>query len=270
MSRLRIHHLHSRNRRAKAIGIAALEARAEYPLGNDFFHIDHGQNYFAFFERLGRIKFYVAEIQGQVVAVGAGILRVIKTKSHPNGLRSWYLCDLKVAPEFRGRHIPLRLLGRAFLPNYLRCRRGYAISMNNPGAPDNKVARLLGRFPWARISPATQLDFYAFSATDMETLRPRLEHHLGPISFLALDPQKKLIMRSNGKPLPLLHVQHGPMGEQGLHAPQDGHIHMFCTPCDSPLALELTSMNIERSATATVIQHRMQNFDWGFILTSDI
>lgn len=39
--------------------IAVLEKVAAYPLGNDFFQIDHGVDYFAFFDRLGQVNYYV-------------------------------------------------------------------------------------------------------------------------------------------------------------------------------------------------------------------
>jgi len=58
-------------------GIGAIEQIARYPLGDDFFQIDHGQDYFAFFDRLGQVSYYIALIDEIVVAVGAGVLRQI-------------------------------------------------------------------------------------------------------------------------------------------------------------------------------------------------
>ena len=70
--------------------------------------------------------------------------------------------------------------------------------------------------------------------------------------------------------MPLLHVQFGPCAEQGLTQPLDDSVHMFCVSMDHPLIEVLKGQAIYPSATATVIHHRMEKWDWGFILTSDI
>lgn len=52
-----------------------LENIAEYPYGDDYFKLDHGSDYFAFFRRLGEPVFHVALYEDQAIACGAGILR---------------------------------------------------------------------------------------------------------------------------------------------------------------------------------------------------
>src|SRR5690349_2320433 len=87
--------------------IVRLESEARYPLGADFFGIDHGEDYFAFFDRLGDVHYYAAVDGDRVAAVATGIVRRVPQKT-------WYLCDLKVTPDYRKRHIPLRMLKSAF------------------------------------------------------------------------------------------------------------------------------------------------------------
>jgi hypothetical protein len=47
--------------------------------GEDTFSIDHGQDYFSFFRRMGEVEYVVAKDRklDRVVAVGAGVLRQI-------------------------------------------------------------------------------------------------------------------------------------------------------------------------------------------------
>lgn len=250
--------------------IAALEAQAIYPLGSDRFKIDHGADYFAFFRRLGDLHYYAAIEGDDVVAVGAGILRRLRTAPGGRARRAWYLCDLKVRPDHRGRGLPLRMLRRAFLLNYLRCPRGYAISMDPGGGRPNPVPALLARFRRVRLGVAARLVFYSFDAATMRRCRGLVEAHRGPVSFLSLDAEKRLILESTGRPLPLLHLQHGPQAAPGAAEPRDGHVHMLCSPEADPLAGDLSRQGLEPIATASVIQHGMRDWPWKHVLTSDI
>lgn len=57
--------------------IADLEQATSYPLGGDRFEIDHGEDYFAFFTRLGQLYYYVVLDGDRGVAVAAAILRCV-------------------------------------------------------------------------------------------------------------------------------------------------------------------------------------------------
>lgn len=267
--RTRIFKVTARRAPAWQAGIAALEEHARYPLGDDTFRLDHGSDYFAFFRRLGDVHYYAALAKGEPVAVGAGVLRRVPFRAGERPRRAWYLCDLKVRPDFRGGHLPLKMLGRAFLPCYLRCRRGYAITMNPPAGP-NRVVRLLARFEWVPIRFARILEIYSFDAGAMERLRPLVERYRGPISFLSLRGKKDLVLDRAGAPLPLLHVQHGPCAEAGVRNPAPDHVHMLCAPAGDELSAALRASDVSPSATASIVESGMHHADWRFILTSDI
>ena len=250
--------------------VVALEQRASYPLGQDSFRIDHGEDYFAFFRRLGRLRYFVLLADGRVAAVAAAVLRRVPMDRGERAGEAWYLCDLKVHPDFRGRHLPLRLLTRTFLPCVLRCRRAYAVSMNPGDGRPNPVVRLLGRFRLAPLRPAGRLLLYSLEAGAVRRLRPQLETALGPVSFLSLRGRKDLILGSTGAPLPLLHLQHGPLAEAGQAEPEDGSTHMLCRPEGDGLIQVLAAAGIEPSADASLVSLGMTASDWRFILTSDI
>jgi GNAT superfamily N-acetyltransferase len=251
-------------------GVVALEKLAAYPLGADRFRLDHGADYFAFFDRLGEVHYYAAESEGRVVAVAAGILRRVPLRKGGKPRRAWYLCDLKVHPEHRGRGLPRRLFRRAFFWNYLRCPRGYGISMDPGGGRPNRLPALLGRLRHAPLSFAASLDIYSLDAEAMAAARPLLERHRGPVSFLSLGGQKDLILESTGAPLPLLHAQYGPCGSPGQPQPSAGFQHMFCSVRGSELHAALAAAGFAATASASIVHHGMGESDWSFVLTSDI
>lgn len=243
-----------------------LESVAEYPYGADFFRLDHGANYFAFFERMGEPLFHVALDGTRVVACAAGILRTLEIENEST--KAWYLCDLKIHPAYRGRQITNKLFKKNLIRNYLKCSRGYAISMN-PSKGENRVVKLLKRLPRIPVSYAGQLNFYSFNQNEAANFQKDLEAKLGKISYLSLKGKKDLIMRSDGLPLPLFHIQHGASAENGFDSPTGNGIYMICAFENGSLD-NLLKNKFPISATASILTHRMKSKSWDFILTSDI
>jgi GNAT superfamily N-acetyltransferase len=243
-------------------GVQALERGVTYPIGDDRFEIDHGEDYFAFFDRLGELVYYAVVDEERVVAVAGAVMRQLADGP------AWYACDLKVHPDYRGRRLGWRILLKGFPVQYPRCGRGYGVSMNPGDGSPNPMIELLSR--WGSLLPngvGTRLLLYSLDQDTMREVTPLLTRHRGPVSYLSLQDSKGIVLQSSGQPMPLLHVQFGPFAAPGVPEPLPGHVHMFCTPEDDPLVGEL---GLEPSATATVVHHRMKNHDWSFILTSDI
>jgi GNAT superfamily N-acetyltransferase len=247
--------------------VAALEAGARYPLGADRFRIDHGRDYFAFFDRLGDVAYYAAVDEGEVIAVGCGVLRHFTTPSGP--LDAWYIGDLKVRPEHRGKRIPLRMFAAAFGPESARCRRGYGISMNAPGAR-NRVLGIFERFPGAPIRAAAVLRIWSLTADEARAALPIMQAHRGAVGWLSLAGVKDIVLESTGRPMPLLHAQFGPQAAGGAAKPTDGAVHMLCAPDGDALTTDLIAAGFAPGASATVITLWMDGFDWRTVLTSEI
>lgn len=264
---MRIFRVEPEERPAWAGPIAALEASASYPLGADRFRIDHGADYFAFFDRLGEVAYYVAADEGEVVAVGAGMLRRLP---FPGGWEpAWYVGDLKVVPTHRGRHLPLRMLAAAFPVEFPRCRRGYGISMDPPGGR-NRVLGISERFPLLPVRQAASLAIWSLTAEEVQALGPVLRRHRGAVSWLSLTGVKDLVLASTGRPLALRHAQHGPLATGGEPEPTPGATHMISAPVGDLLGAELAAAGVAPPATATVIAAGMDGFDWRQVLTSEI
>lgn len=255
--------------------IAALEKAAVYPIGDDFFQIDHGDDYFAFFDRLGQVKYYVALDGDRVVAVGAWILRQVSDRVGEDPCGTWYLCDFKVHPAYQRQLLSLRLLRYAIAQNQDICDRGYAISMNSGCDRANRLVKTFCRFPALQFQHSTTLGIYSLDAQTMQSVEPLLTNHRGPMSYVSLKGIKDLRLQSNDHVLPLLHVRWGGWGKNTsfpspITTPRTGHTHMFCVPETDALAAILSQNNIYPGAIASVISHGMEHNDWRFILTSDI
>jgi hypothetical protein len=242
--------------------LEALEQTATYPLGEDRFKISHGRDYFAFLERLGELHFFAAEDRGQIVACGGGVLM-----ANP---RRWYAADVKVHPTYRNQRLPLRMVRRFFFREYLRCQRGYAISMNASDGTVSKAVRMVRHFRWVPARGEQSLLIFSADADTLRRVRPIIEQHRGAVSFLSLAGKKDLVIERTQKPLALLHVQFGARAEPGLIEPQAEHVHMWCSPAADPLVGALAAAGVGASASATIVEGGLRDYDWRTILTSDI
>lgn len=239
---------------------------AEYPYGDDLFKLDHGENYFAFFERLGEPLFHVALDENRIVACAAGVLRTLQIDGKET--KAWYLCDLKVDKNYALQKIPAKLFKKNLFSNYLKCSHGYAVSMN-PAKGKNRVVKLIERFKWIPIRYAGKLNFYSFDEIEAQSFHNELETELGKISYLSLKGKKDLIMKSTNSRLPLFHIQHGAVDKNAISKPIEKGTYMICSSENSALD-NLLRNRFQVSATASILTHRMNPKDWNFILTSDI
>lgn len=251
-------------------GIVAIEKIAKYPLGNDFFEIDHGLDYFAFFDRLGKVNYYVMHEDNIVGAVGAGILRQIPYRQGEAPMSAWYLCDLKVHPNYQRRNLSLRILSHAIFDGIRECNCGYAISMNPGDGSSNRWVKIMEHYSKIKFTTSTQLGIYSLDAATMSDIAPLIIKYRGNISYMSLKGIKDLRLQSTGNIMPLVHVQWGANLEKGTPEVMSGYTHMFCVPSNDELALALGHKDIYPGASASVVSHGMNNSDWRFILTSDI
>ena len=249
-----------------SLRLQEFENIAEYPYGDDFFKLDHGENYFAFFERLGEPLFHVALDENRVVACAAGVLRTLEIEEKE--VKAWYLCDLKVDKNYALQKLPAQLFKKNLFSNYLKCSRGYAVSMN-PAKGKNRVIKLIERFKWIPIRYAGKLNFYSFDQDDARDFHDKLSGELGKISYLSLKGKKDLIMKSTASRLPLFHIQHGAIEKNTMEKPTEDGTYMICSNENSKLD-NLLKDRFSVSATASILAHRMNPKDWNFILTSDI
>lgn len=250
--------------------IAALERDVTYPLGTDRFSIDHGDDYFAFFRRLGLMHYFVALEEGELVGVLAAVERSLPWQGDAPA-PCLYLCDLKRRPGAHGGGV-LSALGGAFEASVgARGLGAYGVSMNaNDGT--NRLARLLTRRDPA-LRAAVILTLFSLDADGARAAGPIVARHRGAApTWLSLKGVKDIVLESSGQPMPLFHAQFGPCGARvgASRDPVDGAVHMLCAPSADGLTADLLRAGATPSASATVIARGMPGARFDFVLTSDI
>lgn len=251
--------------------ILDLEREVTYPYGDHFFKIDHGKDYFAFFERLGKLYYYMLVDKDRVAGMVAAVLRNIPSRI---GIKKiWYYCDLKIHPDYRGRHLPIKMAYRIYFRNFLTSWNGFGISMNPAtGSRQNRIKKLSKWLRWIPVRADIQLSLFSLDHTSMQKAQSVLERYRGEVRFLSLEGIKDLVLTHDQSRIPVLHAQFGELGKGDgqEREPQERHIHMFCAASEEPLVKELLGMQIVPSSTITLLNCGIKPQNWDWILTSDL
>jgi hypothetical protein len=208
-----------------AAALGALERSIRYPVedGRDHFTIDHGPRYAPFFSALGEAFFLLALDGDRVAGVVAGVAREVSFCGRP--VRSFYLCDLKLAPEHRGRRVVERMVlhGLAALPRDARLRGWkllYGAAMR--GARGDVMQSARGLHPMRLFRPAARLLLYftppdRLAQLDASGAPPppagpgvALSAPAPGLGLVSTAGRKDLRLASTGAPWPLVHLTHGP------------------------------------------------------------
>ena len=107
---------------------------------------------------------------------------------------------------------------------------------------------------------------YSVDYNTIKKTLPIIKKYKGSVNFLSLKGKKDLILKSTNIPINLLHLQYG----NGNQEPIPVYTYMFCCLKKSHLYHELKLNNIKTDITADIIHYNMNNYNWDFILTSDI
>jgi hypothetical protein len=271
-----------------------------YPLGNDSFTISHGNNYYSFFDRLGKVYMNICIIDNKIVGTACGILRNIKYNKNSNfclnfvelafnnslkenyksqSLDCWYICDLKLLPSFRGKNVITKMMLKSIFKLWTT-NKVYAISMDDDDQKENKILKYSQKSPFLNFKSAGKLMIYSVDYTTIINLLPIIKKYKGDVKFTSLLGKKDLILKSTNKPMKLLHVyvDNLQFSVENLKIEKDNYYiepikdytYMFCCPSKSEMYEELTKNGITTKITATIIHKNMDDCDWNFILTSDI
>jgi hypothetical protein len=246
-----------------------ISMRQKYSLGSDYFTIDHGKNYFRFFQRMGLVKYLIIQSDQTKLIVGTACTVL---RSHGKNVY-WYLCDLKIEESHRGKGLTQKLflhLVKSFIT--ISCR-GYLVSMD----PDSKqIFHILNgvksAIPFKLY--ATKLFIYSVDVVTMKQIEKFFQYAFDKVAYLSLNGIKDLVLESTGQPMVLYHLQHSGNADWQNSIPLDkvppNATIMFCLPNLSPLKTVLDACNIDTNVTATIMHAGMSFMDWHSLLTSQI
>jgi hypothetical protein len=235
-----------------------------YPLGSDHFRIDHGPNYYKFFERLGQVNFGVCMDNHKIIATCCAIKRNVYLRE--NSLlptKVTYLCDLKVAKDYRGKLLPFKMLTTLGPSIDLLNAKIYGVTMDKT----NKIIKLAKSIPLLHLKSGGKLYIYSLDYEKMLRAFDIIKHYRPNVSFTNLTGIKDLILQSTNKPMKILHLQHN---AGNISTPQKDYTHMFCCHETDPLIDDLAYSDITTNITATIIHTSNFKSDWSFITTASI
>lgn len=244
------------------------DMRQEYPYGlNDSFKISHGNNYFRFFERFGKLFYQTYYNNNILIATCAAVLR-------SNNI--WYIGDLKVHKKWRKKNIPLKMLNKSFFIGMLITQKAYSIEMigsNNKN--ESRILKLLYNYKIKKNLTIKKLSIYNLSYIEICKVIDYIRaYHQKIIVFLNLKNVKDLILSSTGKPLNVLHVASiDSVSENDLFysLPQPNHTHMFSCFYGDLLYLILLKMRFKNNAKAWIIAHNIDiDKELSFLSTAEI
>ncbi len=240
----------------------------------EYFRLDHGLIYSKFFDRMGKLYMNICfNNKKEIIATGSGILRNI------NNEKIWYICDLKIDKQYRGKWIPFKMLMNSLhLSKY--SKKAYGITMNEPS---NKVLKLAKNIKtsFGQFQSAGNLLIYLVDSKIMHIANEIISKHKGPLFYISLRGIKDIILKSTDKPIELYHVnlfknRNNAQYEnyQIYHDIIDNGIskYMFCFHENDPINDILKNNNITTDITANILQHNMdlKPTEWDFIQTSEI
>ncbi len=252
----------------KQLTIFEKKLQHRYPLGNDSFIIDHGDDYTRFFKRLGHVQLQIYKDDQNIVATVCYILREIHFQ------KVWYICDLKIENKYRGNRLTYGFFVKCVIMEYFTCNKCYAISMNDN--TENRVARLAQNIGGSlfKFELGPLIYIYQIQSVQMKQIAQIVGKICGPISYVSLTGIKDLILTSTNKPMSILHVNYDKFGrtKEGQYYDKiiDNFEYMFCCTANSSMKIYLDKIQCFTSVTASIMYYNMDNFDWNFIQTHEI
>jgi hypothetical protein len=244
--------------------LKSFESSFKYPLGDSSFTISHGikHSYFSFFERLGKVNFFLVIDKNKVVAAGCAILKKISQ----NGVveKYWYLGDFKITKEYQNKNILNKILLKYLLFQYLKSNKMIAINMSpiNKNPLIRKVKNLFKRFN-VKFS---KYFFYEWETNAFLNHIANNEYIKNNFLLFTNNNHKDIII--NDKQIPLYHLvdkAYGLANYPNLVAPIDSlttkTIHpdtlfMFGTSNESKIN-KLLKYNIKSTSESTIISHKI-------------
>lgn len=222
-----------------------------YPLGDKQFFIKHGYSenydYFDFFQQLGEVYYIVAEDNDSIVAAGCAVLRTIKNK------KIWYLCDFKLAKEYRGKGILEKMFRKYFLKFYFKSNKMFFVNMS-PANGNGLIKKAMNIFKLFNIK-ITDLYFFEW---DLNTIS---NSQLNFDNFVIITNNNKKDIVIDNKPYNIYHIVHkdsyidfSKFQKTDLSFVNEGDTIMYCSPKN--LTVENLLKNNKPTTIGSFVSHK--------------
>lgn len=184
--------LQDEERALYSLKLQEFEAQFSYPLGDKRFNIVHGkgkgQDYFSFFEQMGEVYYFVAKVKENIVGAGCAILRDSEEGKY------WYLCDFKIAVEYRKKGILEKMLRQNFIHCIKKSRKMIAVNMGNGKKQGNGLFSKIRKMLWMFRIKVETLNFHTWTTNNM------------PNGYYISSNKGKKDLLIDGDDIPLYHI----------------------------------------------------------------
>lgn len=247
--------------------LLSFEKYFTYSFGNDSFSINHGSNYFRFFDLLGTPYILVIKDKECIIGVTVLVLRNIDVLNNGQLEPIWYICDLKIHPDYRGKGI-IQQISNFATSNYSKlATKIYGISMNSSSDKVNRVIFLAKHLTNIDLTYQETLIFYLLNKNQLNNSRNLLMRYFSEYGYFSLNQIKDLVMMSTEKSLPLIHLV--PKNKSNITEEVEDVDYMLCLPSSNTLKNEFAQIGIIPTTTASIISNYTEA-NWNFILSNEI
>jgi hypothetical protein len=203
--------------------LRALEAEMSYPLDDDTFIIDHGEDYHPFFSEMGAARFLLVLVDGVVLGTMAGVWREVEIAGVST--TSVYLGDFKLAKSLRGGEVARKLAMHVLREWWQRPTLGgwnlvFGAAMRGDRGDVMRTTVGSGYHAGRLLEPMAKQVLYFVSPAELAKVSSRGEP-LWTTEYADLTPgagegvertdgRKDFQLQSTGKPWPLAHLPLAP------------------------------------------------------------
>jgi hypothetical protein len=246
----------------KSVHVFENKMSHKYPMldTNDYFTIDHGPNYFNWFNKLGKPKYFYRTNKKtkQIDATACGVLRNI------NGIKCWYICDVKVDPVARSNSFSYKCLLKAIPGAYFKSSKCFAVCMQ----PNNAVAHIIEKIFWPTIKESCKINIYLLTNKELTYILDDLVDYYGSGFILESNMSvKDITLESSKKVLQVLHVKKTNSDNIPNLSNYSQH-KFFVTVIDKHLLNDKISNKLFGSAI--IYSYQMDDFDWKLLSSAEI
>jgi len=248
-----------------------IDKGVEYPLGDDFFEISHGNNYFSFFEKIGKVT---SVLYGDLKNI-EGVFTIVERIIDNNKIH--YMCDLK--KKKNSKNIIMVSMAKYYFEKiYKASDMYYAIHMDKQGEDNNSIVKLLSSYinkynkkNASKFKQNTKkLNLFSLNYEEILKYKKLIENFKGGfLNINNLTGIKEIILKSTNKPMELIHLEFSDK-EEIIGKKYINHTFMFSTLSNSQLSNQLLEKGIQVNATATITNFGMETVDFEFINTGEI